>query len=137
MDGLPGQKGDPGLKGLPGFPGQEGVDGRPGPPGFSGLKGNKGTPGRIGSPGKDGYPGVKGNRGLEGIKVKNYIKGCFSLPKLLPKLFRSLKNWGHTIHLPNLYFRETLGYLDYLGQLVTKETLAQWDLLDYPASLVS
>ena len=69
MDGLPGQKGENGLKGLPGFSGQKGIAGRPGPPGFSGLKGNKGAPGRIGTPGKDGFPGAKGNRGLDGTKV--------------------------------------------------------------------
>lgn len=56
MQGIPGEKGDPGPPGfdVPGPPGDRGTPGYPGPPGLPGPQGSPGPPGRDGIP---GFPG--------------------------------------------------------------------------------
>ena len=67
--GLPGEKGDPGLPGEPGPQGDPGLPGETGPqgdPGLPGEPGPQGKPGLPGEPGPQGDPGLPGETGPQG-----------------------------------------------------------------------
>ncbi|WP_179947479.1 collagen-like domain-containing protein, partial [Wolbachia endosymbiont of Cylisticus convexus] len=71
-DGLPGIKGEPGLRG---FNGTQGLPGSKGEPGINGLKGDIGPQGNKGEPGMDGTKGTKGEQGNIGPQGSDGVQG--------------------------------------------------------------